>query len=136
MARIIEKDEVARLDRLEEGVELLVERRLVLDVGDDLDVLLVEAGVFQVLRKVLGVVHRAAERIDVAVGIPLVPDQKGTTRLRFGLRSPQTDCENKKPEQQVERRSDPHVKTPARLSAPVVLLTEIWRQYAATSPVR
>ena len=78
----IEEDGVTAFDGLEERAEFLLERIPVLEVGDDLDVLLVEADLLEVLRHVLGVVHGAVEALDEAVAVALDADQEGAARLR------------------------------------------------------
>lgn len=117
MAGNIKEDRIARVHRLKERIELLVERVLVFDVGDNLDVLLVESDFFQIPGEILRIVDRAPELLDVAVFIVLIADQERAARLRLGLRGQQPEREDQAREED-GKGSYSHGKLPARQCAP------------------
>ena len=95
-----EQHQIAGFDRFQERVEFLVEGFLGAHIGDDLDVLLVEPGILQILAEILGVIHRAGQRIDVPIAVALHPDEERAPCLRLGLRGHEAKskcdaCKNK-----------------------------------------
>jgi hypothetical protein len=99
VAREEEQDHVPLLDRLQEGIELLVEICLRAQIGRDGDVLAVESGLFEIDREILGIRDGTIEPLDVPVAVALDSDDERPAGLGLRRRG-----ERYRPHDQEEQR--------------------------------